>query len=418
MRYNGVLPVRIPFTQLLPDANRRSFEADLVRMLFMTRHYILALISLFVLSLTVANTSNADQHQELAEAIWAERVEFTHEGQQRVLFGDVVVEATDGGVLLQAPNQQTWPLQPDQIISRSRLDERPKPLTTKQLAQSVLQELPGNFRVHTTKHYVICYNTSDAYAQWCGALFERLHRAFNNYWSRRGLKLKDAPPLIACVFRDRESFYEYGKREHGKAAKSWLGYYSYETNRIAMYDLLEGRRTGTAAQVNQLMRQERTVATIIHEATHQLAFNSGLHQRHADIPVWLSEGLAVFFETPDLKSTRGWKTIGAVNRVQLAQFRSYTTRRQGNSLRSLLATDERYMSSSLKPDAYAESWAFCYYLIRHHPRKFADYLKLLQKKPPSEIDTPQVRLDDFAAAFGKSPLELEEDFMKSMSKVR
>ena len=37
---------------------------------------------------------------------------------------------------------------------------------------------------------------------------------------------------------------------------------------------------------------ERNVATIIHEATHQLAYNSGMQRRYADNPMWVSEGLA------------------------------------------------------------------------------------------------------------------------------
>ena len=72
------------------------------------------------------------------------------------------------------------------------------------------------------------------------------------------------------------------------------------------------------------------VATIIHEATHQLAFNRGLQARFADVPLWVSEGIALYFETPDLRNSRGWQTVGAVNRVRLDRFRQYlTTGRRG-----------------------------------------------------------------------------------------
>ena len=36
--------------------------------------------------------------------------------------------------------------------------------------------------------------------------------------------------------------------------------------------------------------------TIIHEATHQTAYNVGVHARFADQPRWLVEGLAMMFE--------------------------------------------------------------------------------------------------------------------------
>ena len=83
---------------------------------------------------------------------------------------------------------------------------------------------------------------------------------------------------------------------------------------------------------------ELSVATIVHEATHQIAFNSGLQTRFADVPLWISEGIAVFFETPDLESAKGWRTIGAVNSARLAQFQRYLADRPPTSLKTLIST--------------------------------------------------------------------------------
>lgn len=347
----------------------------------------------------------------------AERVEFKQQGQQFLVLGDILVEAEDGGILLQGRDQVIWPLQPNEILSRRQLYEEPVPFAEHELATAVLDELPDGFRLYRTHHYLICYNTSRAYAQWCGALFERLHRAFNNYWSRRGIDLHETPPLVACVFRDKKTYRAYGRQELGKSIDSILGYYSYKTNRIAMYDLLEGKYSQSTAQINKVLRTERTVATIIHEATHQLAFNSGLHERFADIPLWLSEGLAIYFETPDLGSTRGWKTIGSVSKLRLSQFKKYCRRRAPDSLSALVQSDDRFQSVGLATDAYAESWAFCHFLIRRYPDRFADYLKLLQTKQPLTPSTPQQRLEEFTEAFGKSPDELNETFMKHVKRL-
>ena len=319
--------------------------------------------------------------------------------------------------MLHARNQTIWPLQPDEILSRSELDEPPKPLKKRELAAAVLKELPRGFRAHETKHYVICYNTSKGYAEWAGSLFERLHRAFYNYWSRRGIDLEESPPLIACVFRDQKSYRAYGSQELGEAVNRILGYYSFSTNRIATYDLLEGRRYRSASQINQLLRAERTVATVIHEATHQIAFNSGMHERFADIPLWLSEGLAIYFESPDLSSKKGWKTIGKVNSVRLGQFRKFAPQRGSDSLLTLTGDSDRFQSAGLATDAYAESWAFCYFLIRTYPDEFAEYLKLLQQKSPLEEDTSQERWDDFTAAFGKPPQAMNEEMVKHLRRL-
>jgi hypothetical protein len=297
------------------------------------------------------------------------------------------------------------------------LNEPPEPVTRAALAKAVLEELPPGFRTYHTKHYIICYNTSKPYAEWCGTLFERLHRAFNNYWARRRIELHETQPLVACVFRDKKSYQDYGRKELGKGIESMLGYYSLATNRIAMYDLLEGKPIRSAAQVNALLRRERTVATVIHEATHQLALNSGLHQRYADIPLWLSEGLAIYFETPDLTSTRGWTTIGEVNQVRLRQFRRFDQRRPDDSLLSLVGTDDRFRTTGLATDAYAEAWAFCYFLIRTQRDEFAEYLRILQSKQPLDSHTPQQRLEDFVTAFGKTPEEMNEDFVRHIRRI-
>lgn len=134
-----------------------------------------------------------------------ERIEFRYEGKQQHALGNILVEAEDGGVLLESRNQTIWPLQPGDIVSRQPLDESPEPLNKLELANVVLNDLPGGFQVYQTRNYVICYNTSRAYAEWCGSLFERLHRAFRNYWNHRDIDLEEAPPLVALVFRDRES---------------------------------------------------------------------------------------------------------------------------------------------------------------------------------------------------------------------
>jgi hypothetical protein len=197
----------------------------------------------------------------------------------------------------------------------------------------LLGELPSGFDIHTTNHYLICYNTSREYAAWCGALFERLYKAFTNSWTRRGLKLHESEfPLVAIIFNTRESYTNYSRAELGKSAESIVGYYSLRSNRVTMYDLTgieslrgAGDRRGSSAQINLVLSRpeaEQVVATIIHEATHQIAFNSGLQTRFADIPLWVSEGIAVYFETPDLQSSKGWRNVGAVKTSRLERFRA------------------------------------------------------------------------------------------------
>lgn len=355
-----------------------------------------------------------------------DRVELKRDGRTIHVEGELLVEAQDGGLLLQTAEGVLWAVQPDELVGHEE-DERPlRRADAEQLANSLLDELGDGFRIHTTAHYVIAYNTSKAYAQWCGALYERLYKGFHAYWGRR-LEILHEPeqPLVAVVFDDQESFVGYARQELGEAAGAVIGYYSLRTNRVVMYDLTatatRGRRLGTAAQVNAVLSRPQaaaTVATIIHEATHQIAFNSGVHQRYADIPMWLSEGLALYFETPDLSRQGGWRTIGAVNRPRLVRFRRNLRSRPDDALPSLIAGDERFRDTSTALDAYADAWALTYFLNKRYPDEYDAYLEAVARKRPLVYATADERVAEFRKAVGKDLDTLEREFLLYMRRVR
>lgn len=360
-------------------------------------------------------------------ALGLERIIFQQEGQQRQVAGELLVEAADGGLLVQDPAGVFWAVTREELIERAADDQPYMPLNAQQMATQLLSELPSGFQVHTTAHYVLAYNTSRAYAEWCGALLERLHKAFTTYWERRGLKLHEPPtPLPAVIFASKSSYADYARAELGDAVSAIVGYYSLRTNRVIMYDLtgadrLRSSNTSSTAHINRLLARpeaERTVATIIHEATHQIAFNCGLQTRYADIPLWLSEGIAIYFETPDLRSLRGWTEIGAVNQVRLADFRRGQATRPAGMLVELISTDELFRQPRTAPQAYAEAWAWNYFLIRQKPREYEAYLKMLSAKKRLIYDEPAERLTQFQAVFGDDLQQLDREFLRYMQKVR
>jgi hypothetical protein len=358
-----------------------------------------------------------------------DRVDFKRDGREQSVQGQVLAKADNGGLLLESADGVLWSLQPEDIVRR-QTDAQPfAPLAPADLAKQLLSQLPQGFEAHYTQNYVICHNASKAYAQWCGTLFEQVYRAFTNYWSRKGFDIKKpAFPLVAVVFADKASYARYAQQELGSAPESVIGYYSLQSNRMTMYDLTgvqqlrrPGDRRTTAAQINEMLARpdaERMVATIVHEATHQVAFNCGLQQRYADIPLWLCEGMAIYFETPDLQSSTGWRTIGSVNRVRLQGFREYLPRRKSESLKALLVDDDRMRGSQTALDAYAEAWALNYFLIRQRPKQYVEYLKVLGQKPPLAQYSAETRLREFQQAFGEDLGQLDTEFLRFMSKVR
>jgi hypothetical protein len=358
----------------------------------------------------------------------SEKILALHEGRQREFQGRVLVEATAGDVLLQTDDGTLWLFQSDQILSREKLDESFIPVTQDKLAERLLAELPAGFRIHTTPHYVVCYNTSRAYAQWTSSLLERLYKAFTNYWENQGFELREPDfPLPVLVFNDRQTYDRFSREDLPAGVGNIVGYYSLRSNRVNMFDLTGaealrggGSHRGSMREINQMLSQPAAVplvATIVHEATHQIAFNCGLQTRYADIPLWLCEGMAVYFEAPDLASTRGWRGIGRVNYPRLTTFRENLPTWETGSLERLVADNRRFRDPRTAADAYADAWALNYYLIKYKPQAYTNYLKLLATKPPLVEDDPQKRLADFREHFGELE-DLERGFLKQMSRVR
>jgi len=336
--------------------------------------------------------------------------------------GRIVLIAQDGGLLFLARDGALWRILPTEIIKHTTDDAPFRAYPPEQMTKSIMSDLPKGFEVYQTLHYMIVYDTSRAYAQWCGALFERLYTAFRNTWTHQGFQMADPEfRLVAVVFSEKAAYVKYSQKELGDAADSIFGYYNMESNRMVMYDLagvamqVPGRTIG-AAQIKLFLDSPNapgTVSTIVHEATHQIAFNSGLHQRLSDCPKWFSEGIAMYCETPDLGKSKGWAGIGVINRARLAQFWQYQQQRPTDSLKTLISSDNRLVDTKQAVDAYAESWALTYYLIHKHSKSYVAYLKVLSRKRPLEVDEKAQRVAEFEKQFG--PLDkLNADFISYM----
>jgi hypothetical protein len=294
----------------------------------------------------------------------------------------------------------------------------------KAISGDLKAKMPG-FMCLQTNHFVLVYNTSDTYARWVGELFEKLYRTFFNFWKSKGVKLNEPRFLmVALLFDTRDAYLQYAQREIGDSAQAMIGYYNMQTNRVVTFDITglqglaqPGKRYDKMDMLNQLFAQpqaERTVATIVHEAVHQIAYNTGLQVRLADNPKWVSEGLAMFFETPDLRNPKSGGTVGQVNNYQLIQFAKYLSQRPNNSLSTLISDDERFNKKEDLAGAYAESWALTYFLLsdKSHASDFAAYLKEMSKLPPLGESDARHRVELFKKHFGSNLTKLDSDFVE------
>lgn len=351
--------------------------------------------------LPVVDQVLAASRTEVGEAV---RIRYQAEAGERQLVGEVLVTAQDGGRMILTDDGQMLIVQPETVLEQERLVGPLVPLSPEAIGRRMLSELPAGFAVHETANYLIVHNTNPLYARWVGGLFESLHRGFHTYFKNQGFTLKKPRfPLIAVVFADQHSFQQYATAELGDGGAAVIGYYNLETNRMITFNVPNA---------------ERNVATLIHEATHQLAYNTGLQTRFADNPMWLSEGLALFFESPNFNSPKGWQGIGRVNTVNLARFHRYLPNRPADSLLTLLSDDSRFRHEATMSDAYAEAWAMTYFLIRTRRKDYFRYLQLLSDgQPLVELDRRQ-RVALFQEVFGEDLEKLDRQFLLYLSRVR
>ncbi len=355
----------------------------------------------------------------------ADEISFERDGQRVDLKGDVIA-THEAGIVLHTADGKMWPIQQDEIVERKKTSDPLELQTKQQLIETVLSEMPPGSKVFETTHYIVAYNTSRAYAQWVGGMLERLHRGFTSYWSQRGVQLHEPKqPLVALVFDNQDQFAAYGEAELGAAAKSVIGFYSMHTNYVVMFDLTGGagnaRRTLGIRDIQRLINRpdfQWSLATIVHEATHQLAFNSGLQKRWADVPLWFSEGLAIYFETPDVSSSRGWRGIGQVSAPRLQQFQQAAKETSQPFLPDLLTNDDSLRKAATRMDRYAQAWALTYFLQKRMPEKYDAYLNELSQIKPLHDPSQADRVRMFQKHFGADLLELENEVRQMMLGMR
>ena len=294
-----------------------------------------------------------------------------------------------------------------------------------------LQEEFGPFyEVISTRHYLVCAPRGKAKAY--GGVFEDLYDSFSHYFSLRGYQVKSPEfPMVTVIFPDEDQFFAYCKKDGVRVGEGLLGYYHPHTNRTALFDqrtaissvdidqnqaeneLTYSRVTSTGKNLTEALRD-----TIIHEATHQVAFNTGLHSRVGENPRWVVEGLATTFESDELRAHTGGraKSVSRINRTRLLWFNHYAQKRRGKeSLRAFIRDDHLFRSATL--DAYAEAWALTFFLVETQPARYARYLKKISKRDPLKEYSADEREQDFKQAFKTNIRTMEVDYLNFINQL-
>lgn len=303
-----------------------------------------------------------------------------------------------------------------------------------EVKRTLTAELGSGFDIAIRGMYVVAAPRGKA--DQLATLFDQTAREFLQYLRVRKFKVDDPDlPLVAVVFPTREQFDAQCIKDDVKPSPSLRGYYDQHSNRVALYDdPQEGKLAASTppASGQGAPRPPRSAAksfdansrsgdsslmareTAIHEAIHQIAFNSGLHSRIGNDPRWVIEGLAMQFE----RGQGGYVKTRSSERVNVQRLDSFNTyrkdRRQAGAMAQMIAGDDIFKRPL---DAYGESWLFVNYLIETRSQKFGWYLQTLAVRNPLEPYSAEERLRDFQSNFGEDLAWLEVEYLRYAERV-
>lgn len=315
--------------------------------------------------------------------------------------------------------------------------------------KQLLTEFQSGYDIHLSAHYVVVGKKGRAKAY--ATLLEEIYRQVNSFYSIRGFKTADPEfTMVAIVFNTVDEFKEYCGRDQMLWSEDLRGYYSLKSNRVVLYDSptklnvgtelsMDGKTSAALRSKNALTADElalespttdqatlatmlnsvvgETADTIVHETTHQVGYNIGIHSRIGETPTWVIEGLATVLEAPGIRVRGSSDAADKINTDRLNWFNTeYESRRQPGDLARMVAGDEVFRNQAL--DAYSSAWAFTYFMTENpaRARSYVRYLRVLGERDPLQHYTAEERLKDFQSAFGDVS-KIEMDFLRSIDRL-
>jgi hypothetical protein len=300
------------------------------------------------------------------------------------------------------------------------------------LNQSIARQFAGDLRELATKHklgklarydseHFICLSTAgDAFSERRLYNCETMYDAFYPHFRKKGWEL--IPPsekMQVAVFATQDGL--------NAALKTSLppgvtGAYHPPSNRLFVYDFAtqaerlfgktmsapgikfgsedlarERRLEGFRKSIRE-MSNDTNISTVMHEVTHQLAFNSGVFKRGADNPLWLVEGMAVYCEP----TTKGvWRGIGEIAPDRIKPLVEAEADKSLIPLKDLIGSDnwlQKATNSKQVVLGYSQSWALFRMLIEENPKQLKAYIDGIYAR-----SVPEFRFADFTEHFGSVP---------------
>lgn len=297
---------------------------------------------------------------------------------------------------------------------------RTAPATDAARCQSLAAQMGVRLGIYSSEHFLVLSSTDSASMGVTGQLLDQVQSRFYDSFSRAGFSLAPLTERLVCVCLNSYTQLDaYGRQADG-AEVSWMdGYYSYQTNRVAV---VRGAGQGNSharsaappaakGALHAAPRAEMSTArlnqkTVTHELAHQLAFNSGLQNRDVAYPFWVTEGLATNFESDSVGSCG----LGSQTSVYLSRLIQLRSTGRLSPLQDFVGlTQISGGSPDATRDTYAQAWGLFKYLLTCRRRQLQQYMAGMSRG--SSVSDPQSLRRRFADAFG--PIgPLEKDFQR------
>ncbi|HBP21645.1 MAG TPA: hypothetical protein DEA08_28155, partial [Planctomycetes bacterium] len=333
--------------------------------------------------------------------------------------------------------------------------------------EELLHGMPANATIKRTEHFVVISTADEEFTRTSANMLETVRRGFYRFFERKDFQLRQPEGLlIAYVFGSREDYERYVKSKGIGISPQAAGFYYTATNALYFPDTRNGpnaRRARAWVEEAELKLEElkerrkkskdsrekkwlsknilnymRHIKKLkkenekwlegandsltIHEATHQLCYNSGLLTPSDINPEWVVEGLAVLFEEEGIWQGRHSEP----NPMRVATLKRAAKQSQRMTVRDLVGTNQSLISRGDAGLAYASAWALIHLFVRgkfkKYKKPFLVYLEGIQKRSSEagwEVQggaAAAERLAHFEEAFGKVD-ELEEEYAEYLEKL-
>jgi hypothetical protein len=309
------------------------------------------------------------------------------------------------------------------------------------------------------EHFILLHDTSDKPPEGYGVnakkqktrsesrldLLEKVYEAFLMKFYSQGVELEVPKERLKVVlFNDQQDYLQFA-RSISPSLSSAIGFYDPASNMSFFYDhgssekfqelrklsseLQEKRAEYVKSKQADLVRlcdtisllfaidQENSdIEVVSHEATHQMASNTGLFPRDVLVPKWVHEGLATYFEAP---SEASWSGMGAVNTGRLNDYKMFQQVPKYSSIDYVVGDQLFYTRSNMVTSlGYAQGWALTHFLVDRHFEELMTFYRRLGELPPDMVYSPELLIKVFDRSF-KTPREaLDEEWRQYMSRLK